>query len=72
MKGIFTKKLGVVPRNAAKLEKVVRNKKTRPLAPIAAKLASPSPGSGKNFSTHPEGSQKIKNINFIKLAMIFF
>ena len=27
MKGIFNQKLGVVPRNAAKLEKVVRNKK---------------------------------------------
>ena len=27
MKGIFTKKLDVVPRKAAKFEKVVRNKK---------------------------------------------
>ena len=41
MRGIFTQELGVVPKKAAKLEKVVRNfKKKRPLSVIAAKLAS--------------------------------
>ena len=36
----FKKKVGVVPRKAAKLEKVVWNWKKRPLAPIAAKPRS--------------------------------
>ena len=36
MKGIFTQELGMVPRKAAKLEKVVQNQK-KPLSVIATK-----------------------------------
>ena len=34
MRGIFTQELGVVPKKAAKLEKVVRNLKKNDLCPL--------------------------------------